>query len=240
MVQMQMEYRAMDDVLSGSVPSDAPLDARHHEELDADTFVEWASGDTGDRRLVSFRMLHARTRANDDLGFDRLPEPIRRGALEFFRSWSMPDVMESPAGPDHDDALDTGALAMPLLQLSLDERPAVRGDRLDAEMVGDELRRLAKVMIDLPGTPDEDRVTRFVYAVSELATALEFSDGLAAPGATAAVRAAVRGGVPLTSGERVLLVKLLDDLDDPTVWNDVARRLESFVNQLDPGATITE
>lgn len=237
MVQMQMEYRPMGDVLSGSVPSDAPLEKRHHAELDADTFVEWAPDHVGGRRLVSFRMLHARTRTTDDPSLDRLPEPIKRGALEFFRTMSDSPAAKSLASPDE---IDLGVLALPTIEFTLSDVAPMRGSSLDAEMLADEFRRLAEVMSDLPGKVDESRMQSFIYSLSELASALDLSDGLAAPGAAAAVRAAVRGGVALTSGERAELLRLLDRLDDPVAWHGLSAELEAFIDRLEPGATITE
>lgn len=237
MVQMQMEYRSMGDVLSGSVPTDAPLEKRHHAELDADTFVEWAPDHLGARRLVSFRMLHARTRTTDDPSLDRLPEPIKRSALEFFRT--LPDSPMSGSVESPDD-VDLGVLALPVVECMLTDDAPMRGSSLDAEMLADEFRRLAEVMSDLPGKVDESRMQSFIYALSELASALDLSDGLAAPGAAAAVRAAIRGGVALTSGERTELLQLLERLDDPEFWGSLTKRLEAFIDRLEPGATITE
>ena len=236
MVSMRMEYQPMGDVLSGSVPSDAPLEGRHHEELDADTFVEWAHDDSGDRRLVSFRMLHARTRTDDEQTLDRLPEPIKASAREFFIAPTIQAFRVQPSP----DSIDIGELAVPLAQLTLADISAVRGTALDAEMLADELHRLSDALDDLPGSVDEVRVQRLAHALRELASALELSEGLAAPGATAAVRAAVRGGVPFTSGERRAFLELIDQLDDPTTWPAVVRSLETFIDEFDPGAKVTE
>lgn len=85
--------------------------------------------------------------------------------------------------------------------------------------------------LDIERTIAERAIT-MCSAARELACAIADHDALPAPGTSAAARRAVRGGLPLTAGERRQLLQALSDIDDPSIWPDVASSIQSIAHAL--------
>jgi len=100
---------------------------------------------------------------------------------------------------------------------------------------------LAEALDSLAGAitaiPDADVVPtgRLASLLHELADAIVSTGGLPAPGVSAAARAAVRGGTPLTAGERTTLADLLGQVDDTDQWAGAEAGIRALTERLGDG-----
>jgi hypothetical protein len=233
LIEVQMRYRPVGDVLMGSVSSDVPPEKRHREELDADTFVEWAPRHDGSRQLIGFEVLHARSRTDEFHRITALPDSVSEPAARLV-SATVTDASE-PLGSAVQQAADS-IVEVRLGALVLDDAsPVERGEADDALALALSFRALAETLASLPGGADRARTQKLLAALAELAATLRTADGLPAPGATAAARAAIRGGLPLTDSERSVLTELLTMADFPHAWVETDRRVRDFTVGLSPG-----
>ena len=234
LIEVQMSYRPVGDVLMGSVSSDVPHEKRHREELDADTFVEWAPRQDGSRQLVGFEVMHARSRTDEFHRITALPDSVAGPAAHLVSAVSIDnsESLQSAVQRAADSTVEVRVGA-----LVLDEGASIeRGDADEALALALSFRSLAETLASLPGGSDRDRTQKLLSALAELAATLRTADGLPAPGATAAARAAVRGGLPLTDGERSTLTELLTMADFPHTWSETDQQLRSFTAGLSPGS----
>ncbi|CAB4622728.1 unannotated protein [freshwater metagenome] len=235
LIEVQMRYRPVGDVLMGSVSSDVPPEKRHREEIDADTFVEWAPRHDGSRQLVGFEVLHARSRTDEFHRISALPDSVSEPAARLVSAIST-DTFES-LGSAVEHAADS-TVEVRLGALVLDNAsPVERGEADDALALALSFRALAETLASLPGGTDRARTQELLSALAELAATLRTADGLPAPGATAAARASVRGGLPLTDSERSTLTELLTMADFPHAWVETDQRVRAFATGLSPGGT---
>jgi hypothetical protein len=108
-------------------------------------------------------------------------------------------------------------------------------DATAARRVGNAVSRLAAALErqPIPSHPLEaHRLTSLIFALQELAGALETSNGLTAPGASAAARESVRGGLPFTRNEQQALKSALSDLDDRRRWAEAVDALDLISQSL--------
>jgi hypothetical protein len=233
LIEVQMRYRPVGDVLMGSVSSDVPPEKRHREEIDADTFVEWAPRHDGSRQLVGFEVLHARSRTDEFHRISALPESVSEPAARLV-SATVTDTSESLESAVQHAADSTVEVRLGALLLD-NTSPVERGEADDALALALSFRGLAETLASLPGGADRARTQKLLSALAELAATLRTADGLPAPGATAAARASVRGGLPLTDGERSTLTELLTMADFPRAWIETDQRVRAFTAGLSPG-----
>lgn len=222
---LHLRYRPASDVLSGRVELDTADVAEHVvEALDADTTVEWRRAEQGQPdTLAGFQLVHATEVLRSDVAA-ALPVPVLALARQ---------LVQSGAG-----ALRAGASSLERVHARAESRAALvladlarptwravstrRAPADDARKVSTALHHLATTIDHLPGPDELGRRFHLVGLLRELGSLLGATDaataGLTAGGTAAAARTAVRGGLPLTSGERARLRLALISLDDPTTW----------------------
>lgn len=108
------------------------------------------------------------------------------------------------------------------------------GPNATPESLADALDALADAIAAIPDA-DALPTRRLTRILHELADAIVSTGGLPAPGVSAAARAAVRGGTPLTAGERTTLADLLRQLDDPDQWDDAESGIRTLTARLTGG-----
>jgi hypothetical protein len=242
---------------------DIPDAAVQRDTPDADTTIEWVRRPDGTRQLVGLQVVFAATRAAEGRLSGALPADLDARLRPVVRSLAgFPgDLVDGSDTPPASDPLARNDLA---LEVPTDELvlPTDLGDSttlldLDAVMSND-LVDAMRIDLNDPGPPrspaslaealdaladgitaipDADalptrRLTRILH---ELADAIVSTGGLPAPGVSAAARAAVRGGTPLTAGERTTLADLLRQLDDPGQWDDAEEGIRALTARLTDG-----
>lgn len=230
MVPVRMRYRPFGDVLRGQVGSEVPAEKRHREELDADTVVEWVPDRHGVRHLVGFEVLHARDRAADFERIAGLPRSLAHSAARF-----VTDSVIEPETPlataiaiSADSTIEIPETALQMERIPTSER----GSEHDVRELAAIIEECAVCMRDLATNADPAPTRALVAALAELSSTLAAGGGLPAPGASAAARAAVRGGIPLTDSERKSLLVLLQDLDSPRRWAQTRQGLQTLLARL--------
>jgi hypothetical protein len=78
-----------------------------------------------------------------------------------------------------------------------------------------------------------ERSTRVARLIDELATVLDTSDGLAAPGTSAAAALAADDDQSLSPGDREILGRALRSMATPTSWHQASRDLDSIAEHLE-------
>lgn len=226
-LEVQVRYRPSADVLSASVPL-ARATLVQRDEPDTDTVVEWVRRPDGRRMMVGAQLLFAAARAQHGSLSDALPPPFAQVIIDELAGH---DTTEGDIARLHDltvamhprDLLLTDDRSLPDQQTPVS--PAPSATRLTTELLCDQLGDLADALADSSPHADPGPTDRLVRALSELADTLDDGGGLAAPGATAAARAAVRGGVPLTAGERLALETILSNIDHVDRWPSVTDQI---------------
>lgn len=246
--RVSLRYRPGPDTLSATIDlsSLADLDGRPGDDViplateieapDADTALHWA--DMGETQWLSgFTLVHAAAR----LRSGRLPLPdalleplvpsLRRMVLT-----AQDAVAETDSPVARLKALAESRVDVPLLTLERhDASPtAVRPDLVAP--VSESLRRLSRAMHDRSPVDNELEAIRTDHLsrlLGELSSTISHAHGAAAPGTSAATRAAVRGGVPLTVGEQRLLEEALDLLADTSTWNRATTTIEHLAEALE-------
>jgi hypothetical protein len=82
MVEVQLRYRPVGDVLTVSVRSGAPPGPTHQTELDDDTLIEWVRMPDGTTQLLAMQLIGALSRSDHDGTIHDLPEALREPALD--------------------------------------------------------------------------------------------------------------------------------------------------------------
>jgi len=252
--QVSLRYRPGADVLLGVVTYGDDVThesaAETVERPDADTRLVWripsAGSFAGETLLTSFEVIHARARWDVDelavlpralavAGYSTMAE----GATAYSRLETSVDRLRYRT--EHTLELPVRALRHPRSEITENTsyRYASRtaGSHQDALGVARALERLAGALrrTEPPVDPvAQQRLVRFCLLADELAGAVANADTpMAAPATSAALRAELRGGLPLARSERAALRAALADIDDPQRWSSVAEQLLRAARALD-------
>lgn len=266
--QVSLRYRPGGDVLIGAVTyaDDHAVNAGDGTALapgalverpDADTRLVWhvpTSGPfTGETLLASFEIIHARARWDVDelavlpralavAGYSTMAE----GATAYSRLETSVDRLRYRT--EHTLELPFRALRHPRSEVTENTpyRYALRtaGSHHDALGVARSLERLAGALRRTESPIDpvaRQRLTRFCLLADELANVLADADTpIPAPATSAALRAELRGGLPLARSERAALRDALLKIDDPRRWSEVTARLGRVAAALIEGTNTQE
>lgn len=246
-VEFQLRYRALGDVLfaqldpaglSDGVVLPAP-ETDEVEYVDADCVVHWAR--VGPLRVLrSVQVIGSAARLRQGR-FPDLPPAFARAAAALIER-STPTLGEPPPSVSDSVVLSLG-------DLSLAERSDRDGSNLAADgqvslvasgQLVAALVHLAGSLAAEVGTPtergsdDDDSLPtfRFVRSIHELAGAIA-EHRRPAPGLASRAVELVRGGLPVSRSEHVLLRQALIDIDRPATWRAVARGLEALAHTID-------
>lgn len=238
---VRLRYRPASDVVGGEVELDALADtAVIVESPDADTHLEWRRSRGGEETvLASFQIVHVSSVLDSDT-LRRLPPEVASLVRQLVRSGR--------------GALRNGASALEQVQARADteatltlgqlRRPATTPTAVPTDSAADTglalavtaaVHRLATVLAALPHRDELGRRDQLVHLLRELADVMRADPGTPSPGTSAAARAAVRGGVPLTGGERRRLRAALAALDHPNTWRSGLDGIVSLTDTLAPG-----
>lgn len=243
--RVELQYRPASDVLIGRIDLPADVSAGDVvEHPDADLELVWRSGVDGDL-LSGFEILHAswRLAAADVTDIDP-------GVLDIAAHLVVVTENDIAAGPPVDAAAafarrEITSVEVPWSALRR-RRPRTDAADLDAEGARDLARSVARLASNIAAQPtpvtdvEAARVAHLVIALRELADAIDDGHGRTAPGASAAARDAVRGGVPLSRTEQQLLRSALHRIDRPHEWSAVVDDLDSLAAPLDPAPHRTD
>lgn len=238
---VRLRYRPASDVVSGEVELGALADTTTVvESPDADTHLEWRPCRVADGNMLSsFQIVHVSSVLDADT-LRRLPPEVAslvrqlvksgRGALREGAS----TLEQVQARADTEATLTAGQLLRPT------SAPLVTGSSVAADhdlalAVAAAAHRLATIIAALPHPDDLARRDRLVHLLRELADVMRAEPGTTSPGTAAAARAAVRGGLPLTSSERRRLRWALSALEHPSTWDRGLQTLVSLTEALAPG-----
>ena len=256
-VRLAVRYRPNADVLVAQA-TDFKKAAVQRDEPDADTTLEWVRRPDGTRNLVGLRLMFAAKRAAGGRLSPSLPDELDERLGHFVNKLSgLGDIDADPLmRTETDIEMPTAALMLPddlsladamTLQPSSSPLASPMDSLVSAmsfgppEPAGSDTSpaELAAALLDLADAidttdPHADPLptSRLVNALRELASTLAASEGLTAPGASAAARLVNRGGTPLTAGERDLLADILLKLDDAEQWDEALARLEDLADRL--------
>lgn len=237
------------------------------EVLDADTRLTWSVVSAGPRAgtamLTAFELMHARTRWEAD-GLPMLHASLAARCMHEADQHAAAIQHETDLLTRMSYRGKT-ALELPLewfRRSALAPVPAVPGKQVDALHVARALEALADgIEVAVARTPrptfhdehgqeyaaelDADdtvrrRVIGILHATRELASTLADHEALPAPGASAAARQALRGGLPLSFRERQALMQALTDVDHAAQWPAVARTIQSIADALTKTPTRTQ
>lgn len=236
---LRLRYRPNSDVLSGEVvlPFEASGDDEIRESPDADThLVWWRQRSQRIELLRSFHVVHASSRLADDPGV--LPSVVAEHALHLIRQVQLDtepggDLLALvQARAEAEVQVPQAGLARPEHELLPPDTWAVA--RADIDTLVATLARLADLLSDAPTTGglEAGRTLALVRLLRELGSVIRTTRGRTSPGTTAAARRAVRGGVPLTSGERRLLKQALAQLDSQRTWPEARAILQQLADSV--------
>jgi len=246
--RVSLRYRPGPDVLSATIDlsSLADLDDRPGDDViplateveapDADTALHWA--DMGETMwLSSFQLVHASAR----LRAGHLPLPaelveVITPSLQRLMHSAHDAVAQTSSPVARIKALAESQVDVPLQSVRRHDRLAGTGRPDLVEPVSTSLRRLARA-VHLRSPIDNEleaiRTDHLSRLLDELSSTLSHAHGAAAPGTSAATRAAVRGGIPLTVGEQRLLEQALDELADPATWSQAHTSIDLLADALE-------
>jgi hypothetical protein len=242
-VQLVLRYRASADVLTGVVESTSSVGAStaplESEQPDTDTTVTWRSVD-GRPVLAEFQVVHALSRWESDR-LPMLPAAVSQLAQTFMAT-AIATTTEADSPIARLRARSEQRFDVPITELEQPgsrNRPTERGTFQDAVAVADALRELAAALeasvlpeADAEFTLEAERCFVTSRLLEELAGSIADGEGLPARGTSAATRAAVRGGLPLSTGERETLRAALTDIDHPSQWPVACITLRSLTRKL--------
>lgn len=251
-VRLDVRYRPSADVLMGQVAhrtTDVAGEAVQRDTPDADTTLEWVRRPDGVRHLVGFQVLFAAARAAEGRLSPSLPDGLDAQLVPVVRSLASPGRAPDPLlRSEVELEVPAADLELPSDLLGDLERrseasvgrhfmvtlssatPHTTG-RASPDAVGAALDELAAV-IDAVPEADEVPTGRLVGTLDSLGETIATSGGLTAPGCSAAARVALRGGTPLTAGERRTLAHLLHQLDDHDQWASAIAGLRQLTTRL--------
>lgn len=279
---VRMRYRPSGDVLVGQVdlrdadpqPPSAAIEpdlgdlaaatteqARHIEQLDADTSLTWRIPEhgpySGRRLLQGFQVLGIRAQLDQGRspleGF--LSERLSRTAREMITSAAA--AAASLAADDRVRARAEAEIEVPADELV--RRSSPRGATVELDMPGSTgvptpvepadlgaTRALSAALVHLADAVDgelarrgsgrsgdhEPHARRFVRALRTLGEVVS-RHRLPAPGTAAAAIESVRGGLPLSGPERALLRTALTETNHVHTWRAAARSIDALADSLD-------
>lgn len=238
--QVSLRYRPGADVLLGVVSYGDDVThesaAETVERPDADTRLVWripsAGSFAGETLLTSFEVIHARARWDIDelavlpralavAGYSTMAE----GTAAYSRLETSIDRLRYRT--EHTLEFPVRALRPPARGVRADS-PDLAGSHRNALGVARALERLADALrrTTAPDPVAHQRITRFCLLADELGGVLaDAKTPIAAPNTSAALRAELRGGLPLARSERAVLRDALMQIDSPAQWPQVAAQL---------------
>lgn len=247
--RLVLRYRSGSDVLTGMVEVDTHTRLALEsitEQPDTDTTLSWQRFGPAEL-LHDFQVVHALSRWQSDQ-LTMLPRAVAHEAHALIVSASEHALeFDSPLARLQARVEHRVDLPLTAFERDLGERTMVeRGNVEHAQLVATSLRSLATALEASLTEHDHDEFTleaertfTFCRLIEELAGSLADGDGLPACGTSAAARAAVRGGLPISQSERDTIRLALTTIDEPSAWLGVSRLLDTITRHLesaDPGA----
>ena len=256
---VRLSYRPTADLLTGEV--ELPPVQRHvwsanwawtarSEQPDADTSLVWHvlanhtehDDQLDDPNLVGttsvltrFEIVHAMARYEADT-LPMLPRDLAAAVGGFARE-------HQAAVAATDDVLERiryrgrNEFAMPLAALRQSEAvdtQSIPGIQREALQLARSIDRFAEVFgqLELIGDTEYPNVTSWCILARELACTLSERDAMPAPGSSAAVRRALRTGIPCGAQALDALRRTFELVDDPARWVEAAETLDRFTRAL--------
>lgn len=236
--RLSLRYRPGSDVLSGDIDIDPTGTEQISDSPDTDSVIVWSrsatTSDSASDVLSSFQLVHASARSNSD-SLEFLPATVSRLALALMASESPPSLNQAST-LERVRALwqTTADLPIDSLRRPHDSTRSATGQSPPGTVR--EARALSAALVHLAAAVDERSVKagerealrsdQLARSLRELASVIFNGGGQAAPGTSAAARAAIRGGIPLTANEQSKLRTALTDIDTPSAWRSVRQSIE--------------
>lgn len=218
------------------------------EQPDADLSLTWRRRPDGDM-LSSFSLLHASRRLPSSDILDLAPtllDGARRLVHESLTAQPVDDpsvelTLDGSSSP-YADAIatsrrsDVSAIDVPRDDLRRRRTIDVAAfDPVAAHDLAEAISRVISAIDHLPSPVTElesHRSSHLLVTLYELADVFRHSAGRVSPGASAAARDAVRGGLPLSRSEQTQLRDILVLVDDPATWPRAVQALASLADSL--------
>ncbi|CAB4889916.1 unannotated protein [freshwater metagenome] len=243
--RLSLRYRPASDVLSGEVDVYPTGAEQISDSPDTDSVLVWSrpanTSGTGSDVLRSFHLVHATARSSTD-SFRFLPAAVSTLVSQLMASDQQPSLTQASTlervravrQSTHDLPIDSLRRPHDLIRATTGQSPP--GSARESRALSAALAHLATAVDQRSVTADErealrcDRLTR---CLRELASVISNGGGRPAPGTSAAARAAIRGGIPLTANEQRTLRTALTDIDTPSAWRSTRHTIETLAAALD-------